>query len=196
MAISGLDDILGINLFYNPFIGEKKDELLKEGIIRFQAPLDLDMIKDFGFYYPTKKGVLFLDYTVSVYTYSGFLVQIQDITERKKAEEKLMQEHDVLETVLESSEGPIFSVDCNYRYTSFNLQHAKVMKNLFDADIEIGGNLLDYHTNPENRENAKLNIDKAFNGEVVNIEACAGDEGHNFRYFSIFHTPVEIQTEK
>ena len=72
------------------FIEEKKEELLDDGIIRFQAPLDLDIIKDFGFYYPTKKGVLFLDYTVSV-TDSGYLVQIQDITERKKAEEELQK---------------------------------------------------------------------------------------------------------
>ena len=195
MGISRLDDILGLSMFDNPPIEEKKEELINDGVIHFQAPLDLDMIKNLGFYTPTKNGVLFLDYTVSV-TDSGYLVQIQDITEHQKTEEKLMQKHDVLETVLESSEGPIFSVDCNYRYTSFNLQHAKVMKNLFDADIEIGGNLLDYHTNPENRENAKLNIDKAFNGEVVNIEACAGDEGHNFRYFSIFHTPVRDSNGK
>ncbi len=195
MAISKLNDILGLSMFDNPPIEEKREELINDGVIHFQAPLDLDMIKNLGFYTPTKNGVLFLDYTVSV-TDSGYLVQIQDITEHQNTEEKLMQEHDVLETVLESSEGPIFSVDCNYRYTSFNLQHAKVMKNLFDADIEIGGNLLDYHTNPENRENAKLNIDKAFNGEVVNIEACAGDEGHNFRYFSIFHTPVRDSNGK
>ena len=92
--------------------------------------------------------------------------------------------------MIENAEGPIFSIDCNYRYTSFNSQHAKVMKTIFDVDIEIGGNLLDYHTNLKDRKNAKINIDKVFKGETVIIESFAGDSPQNRRYFSIFHTPI------
>ncbi len=49
------------------------------------------------------------------------------------------------------------------------------MKNLYNADIEIGANILDYHTNVKDRENAKANFDKAFNGEMVHMESIAGD---------------------
>ncbi|MGZ7044099.1 MAG: PAS domain S-box protein [Methanobacterium sp.] len=42
-----LDDVLGHNLFDNHYISEKKDELLNKGIIKFQAPLNLEKIKDF-----------------------------------------------------------------------------------------------------------------------------------------------------
>ena len=45
-------------------------------------------------YIPAKRDVLFLDYTVSV-TNSGYLVQIQDITEHKKAEEALHESEKV-----------------------------------------------------------------------------------------------------
>jgi PAS domain S-box-containing protein len=90
-----LDNVLGHNLFDNHYISEKKDELLKEGITWFQAPLNLVKIKDFGLH-SQKKEVIFLDYTVSV-TNSGYLVQIQDITERKRAEEELEQAHNNLE---------------------------------------------------------------------------------------------------
>ena len=108
MAISELDDVLGLSLFDNPFIEEKKEELIDKGVIRFQAPLDLDMIKNLGFYTPTKKGVLFLDYNVSV-TDSGYLVQINDITERKKAE-KLNRE--LLDGLQQSDEDlEVFSED-------------------------------------------------------------------------------------
>ena len=51
MGIFRLDDILGINLFDNPFIAGKKEELIDNGVIHFQAPLDLDMIKDSWFLY-------------------------------------------------------------------------------------------------------------------------------------------------
>ena len=90
MAISRLDDILGLSMFDNPPIEEKREELINDGVIQFQAPLDLDMIKNLGFYTPTKNGVLFLDYTVSV-TDSGFLVQIQDVKGQEKAD-KLLKE--------------------------------------------------------------------------------------------------------
>jgi len=189
LRVSQFKDIKGINLFINPDIEYREEELLKNGFIRFQSSSDLDNTKKSGIYTPTESGIIYIDYTVSV-TNSGFLMQIQDITEQKKTDEKLIQKHDLLETILESFEGPVFSVDCDYRYTNFNMQHAKVMKNLFDVDIEIGGNILDYHTNLENRKSAKLNIDKAFNGETVNIESFAGDKPQNYRYFSIFHTPI------
>ncbi|MGZ7117333.1 MAG: PAS domain-containing sensor histidine kinase, partial [Methanobacterium sp.] len=125
-----------------------------------------------------------------------YRITITDITERKKAEEELLQNHDIFNAIIEDAEGPIFSVDCNYRYTSFNLLHAKVMKTLFNADIKIGNNILDYHTNPDDRENAKLNIDKALDGEVVKIESYAGDNLQNYRYFSIFHSPIKDSNGK
>jgi PAS domain S-box-containing protein len=122
--------------------------------------------------------------------------QVADIIERKNAQDEIVTDRNILNVILDNAEGPIFSIDCNYRYTRFNTQHAAVMKTLFDVDIEIGGNILDYHTNPEDRENAKINIDKAFKGETVIIETFAGDSPKNRQYFSIFHTPIEDASGK
>ena len=76
-----------INLFDNPYIGLRKEELINKGLIKFQAPFDLEKVKNSDFYHPTKKGILFFDYNAST-TDSGFLVQIQDITDSKRAEEQ------------------------------------------------------------------------------------------------------------
>ncbi|MGZ7119300.1 MAG: PAS domain S-box protein, partial [Methanobacterium sp.] len=101
-----LDDVLGHNLFDNTYISEKKDELLRKGIIRFQAPLNLEKIKDYSLHSP-KKGSIFLDYTVSV-TDSGFLVQMMDISveeqtgkELKKSLQSEITTHDELDRVIE-----------------------------------------------------------------------------------------------
>ena len=117
-------------------------------------------------------------------------IAVIDITERKNAEEKLAQQSAVLKAVIESSKGPIFSVDRKYRYTSFNSQHAEVMKTLFGADIEIGHSILDYHTNIDNRISAQMNIDRTLCGESLTLEACAGDKALSRRYFEISHNPV------
>ena len=193
--IPKLDDVLGTNIFDNPILDSKKEELQKKGLIKFQDSLDLIQIKEQNIYNPVEPKIIDIDWTVSV-TDSGYLIQIQDITEHKKAEAEIVEERNILNVMIESAEGPIFSIDCNYRYTSFNSQHAKVMKTIFDVDIEIGGNLLDYHTNHKDRKNAKINIDKVFKGETVIIESFAGDSPQNRRYFSIFHTPIKDSNGK
>jgi PAS domain S-box-containing protein len=65
--------------------------LLKEGLIRFEAPLDFENIENIGHYIPTKSGTVFIDWTVFIIG-SGFLVQIQDINGRKKSEKHLQSE--------------------------------------------------------------------------------------------------------
>jgi PAS domain S-box-containing protein len=55
-------------------------------MIRFQSKIDFENIRKIGFYDHTRSRIDYLDYVISV-TDFGYLVQIQDITERKKAEE-------------------------------------------------------------------------------------------------------------
>jgi len=71
----------------------------------------------------------------------------------------------MLQAVIESSEGPIFSVNGDLRYTSFNSRHADVMKTLYGANIQVGRNILDYHTNPADRMSARQNLDRGLRGE-------------------------------
>ncbi|MGB9978118.1 PAS domain-containing sensor histidine kinase [Methanobacterium sp.] len=85
-GISSLDDFKKFNLFEHPQIASKKDELLNKGLIRFQSQFNFDKVKNIGYYNPKRSGVFYIDYTVSVID-SIFLVQIQDITENKKADE-------------------------------------------------------------------------------------------------------------
>jgi PAS domain S-box-containing protein len=117
-------------------------------------------------------------------------IMIRDITERKRAEQELAQERATLGAVLESSDGPIFSVDRSYCYTSFNTRHAEVMKALFGSDIAVGRNILEYHSNPHDRLAAQTNFDSVLGGESVTLEAFAGDEARTRRYFEISHNPV------
>ena len=143
-----------------------------------------------------KKGAAFFDaQLVSTPLASGaagakdFLITMLDITARKLAEEKSAKHYAILQAVMESSDGPIFSVDRDYRYLCFNSRHAKAMKALYNADIKARHSVLDYHANDENRRVAKANIDKALGGKIVTVETYAGDENGNQRYFKISHNP-------
>ena len=50
---------------------------------------------------------------------------ITEITEIKKAQEKIKQLHANLEAVMESANESIFAVDQNLNYTAFNKHHQK-----------------------------------------------------------------------
>jgi PAS domain S-box-containing protein len=88
--IPKLEDVLGTNIFDNPKIASKKEELHKNGLIKFQDSLDLIKIKEQNIYNPLESEIIDIDWTVSV-TDSGYLIQLQDITEHKKVDEKLRE---------------------------------------------------------------------------------------------------------
>ena len=83
--IPKLDDVLGTNIFDNPILDSKKEELHEKELIKFQDSLDLIQIKEHNIYNPIEPKVINIDWTVSVID-SGYLVQIQDLTEIKRSE--------------------------------------------------------------------------------------------------------------
>ncbi|HEX3013272.1 MAG TPA: PAS domain-containing protein [Methanobacterium sp.] len=87
---SSLDVCRELNLFDNSVIASKKEELLNEGVIRFHDDLDFENMGKNGLN-TEKSGTFFIEGIVSVVD-SGFLMQIQDITERKKSKELLQSE--------------------------------------------------------------------------------------------------------
>ncbi|MBI5475665.1 MAG: PAS domain S-box protein [Ignavibacteriales bacterium] len=119
------------------------------------------------------------------------LVCIEDITEKKRTHEIIAQQFATLHGIIESGSSPIFSIDKNYCYTSFNQAHKNIMKILYGADIEIGKSLLEYQTVDEDRIAAKANIDLALKGESFTREAFSGDIELTRLYFEVNHNPIK-----
>ncbi len=104
-GIKNYEGILGHNLFDNPTIGDKKEELMEKSTIKFRAPLNFVLINGNGYHYPDKNRSCTLDNIISV-TDFGFLVQIQDISQCNIRLQKLMDEdlklaQDHLEEIIE-----------------------------------------------------------------------------------------------
>ncbi|MBI5809367.1 MAG: PAS domain S-box protein [Ignavibacteriales bacterium] len=93
---------------------------------------------------------------------------VEDVTERVIAQQKLEKQFSTLNSIINSpNDIIIFSLDRNYCYTSFNELHKKEMKKVWNADIEVGMNMLDLMTIPELRKLAKESMDRVFNGERI-----------------------------
>jgi PAS domain S-box-containing protein len=146
--------------------------------------------------YIRKNGVI-IDGRVTVSVISDesgkptlFVALLEDITQRKQKEKELRKKQLSIDSMLSSSNSPIFMVDRKYCYTAFNDVHSQIMKHLYGVDISLGKSLLDYMTNTEDRAIAKSNIDRALSGEFVEDEKPSGDLGFNRVWFSVRHYPV------
>jgi len=112
------------------------------------------------------------------------------LTKRKAAEERLREQYSTLHSIINSVNALIFSVDRQYRYTSFNQGHAAAMQALYGAEIKQGHGILEYMTVPEDRESAKHNIDRALAGEQLVEEAYSGEGLRLRHYFRVSHSPI------
>ncbi|MBI1184689.1 PAS domain S-box protein, partial [bacterium] len=111
------------------------------------------------------------------------LDQIRSLNRVKQTESYLFE-------ILESPKSLIvFSVDVDYCYKAFNTNHKEIMKNIWGADIEIGANMLDFITKPEDKNKARLNFDKAMTGDEFTILEEYGDEERQRSYWENFYSP-------
>ena len=117
------------------------------------------------------------------------------VIKRKVAEEKLREEYSTLFSIINSANALIFSVDRQYRYTSFNQAHADMMKEIYGAKIELGHSLLEYMIVAEDMETAKHSLDRALAGEQLVEEAYSGEEPRSRKYFQVLHNPIKTDGE-
>jgi PAS domain S-box-containing protein len=111
---------------------------------------------------------------------------------RKEGKSKLTEtEHlSILQGITEALNIPVFSVDTELRYTSFNRQHAEAMKMLYNVDIKLHGFVPDYFQDPLERSRIQQNITKALQGEHPKDMALVTDALENPHYYQVTHDPI------
>lgn len=86
---------------------------------------------------------------------------------RRQAEAAIQEQYRLLKALINSPvDISIFSLDRNYCYTTFNENHRRQMMQLWNAQIEIGMNILDLVANSKFRQLAKARLDRALAGEA------------------------------
>ena len=106
-----------------------------------------------------------------------------ELHERKHAEAILKQNememlatNEFLRSIMDSPKGVIiFSLDDQYRYTTYTQTHIEIMKKIWGVDIEIGMNILDVIRDPVDRQKAQANFERALRGEHFAVQEEYGD---------------------
>jgi PAS domain S-box-containing protein len=178
-----------------------QSELTKELTLEAQGLTDPDRTLQIELEYYHKDGsTRWLENVISsIRDGNGQIIGLhgvsRDITQRKESEKIIKQQYNIFEGIINSTDSPIFSIDTSYCYTSFNSIHSKLMKDLYDADIEIGKNILKYMT-AEDSVKAKKNIDKTLKGESLIVQEFSGDENRSRLCFEILHNPIKDNNDK
>ncbi len=118
----------------------------------------------------------------------SYIALQQEIIERKQAELALQQSNSLLTSIIESPDNVImFSLDRDYNYLNFNKAHAKEMKRVYNADIEIGQHISSYIPREDDRLKSEGNYKRVLKGErFVEIQEY-GKAGSRFWYELIFN---------
>lgn len=94
-------------------------------------------------------------------------------------------------SILESPEGIIvFSLDREYRYTSFTSRHASVMQEIWGQSIAVGRSILEIITADDDRLKAQQNFDAALAGEYILKQEAYGDIQLGRRYWENRYSPL------
>jgi PAS domain S-box-containing protein len=154
LEIFGIQSIGGsnrLNLFQNPNLPEEaRNKLIRGEIARYETLYDFQRIKEFNIYETTKSGSIYLDVLITPIgkdeknNPGGYLVQLQDITERKVTEEALQKEAAKLSAMISGMEEGVVFADGNNNVVEVNDYFLRLAKRE-KADV-IGQSLWDFHT--------------------------------------------------
>lgn len=97
----------------------------------------------------------------------------------------------LLRNILESPHGVIFfSLDTQYRYTSFARAHAQTMKQIWGVAIEVGMCILDVIRSDADRQKARSNFDTALAGKNLLLEEDYGDVALQRKFWENRYSPL------
>ncbi|MHA1863615.1 MAG: MASE3 domain-containing protein [Candidatus Thorarchaeota archaeon] len=107
-GVSSVSDLKGLNLFEDPNLPENIMKKIRKGkVAMFESLFDFSKVKTGEYYTNAKTGIMYLDTVVSPLRYGldrsikGYMVQMQDVTKRKKAEEEFRFKESRMEALLQ-----------------------------------------------------------------------------------------------
>jgi PAS domain S-box-containing protein/putative nucleotidyltransferase with HDIG domain len=115
-----------------------------------------------------------------------------ELTERERAQEALQRQLATMSGIIDNSDALILSVDQEYRYTTFNQNHARNVRAVCGVDIELGHSMLEYMSEADSNV-ARANLDRALAGEQHREEVVMGDDSGERRFLSVSHSPIRSQ---
>jgi len=148
-----------------------KKKLRRGETVEFQSAFDFEKVKELQQYKTDRIGIAYFDYIITPLldtekqTIQGYLLQVQDITGRKKVDEALRNSEKKFREMADLSPLIVYEIDINRKLTFFNKRASSVF-GFSEHDLMSNFNALD-RVIPEDRDRARENMKKIMNGKPV-----------------------------
>ncbi len=123
----------------------------------------------------------------------------RDITQLKEAERELKMQTTKLESIFESSANMmIYTIDRDYRLTSFNSRLLQTARGKFNANIMLGVNFIEYlkaHVKPKYHDHAVGFYQDALAGKPQEFEGPMVDKNGDTIWIETFLSPIIVDGE-
>ena len=126
-GVADIAQVKGFKLFEDPNLpDEAKAKLRRCKTVRYEAPFDFEKVKELRLYETAKSGIVHLDVLITPVGVKrkaapqGYLVQVQDITERKRAENALVTSKAYTESIVQNFLDTLIVVDAEAKIQTVN----------------------------------------------------------------------------
>jgi two-component system sensor histidine kinase/response regulator len=152
-----------VNLFQNPLLPEQASYKLFRGeLTKYEILFDFEKIREFKLFKTSRVGSIYLDVLITPIgkdenmNPTGYLVQLQDITERKRTEEALQKEAAKLSAMISGMEEGVVFADRDNNIVEVNSYFLRLAEK--EKSEVLGKSLWDFH--PEfSGEKLKMHIE-------------------------------------
>ena len=155
-GVSNVAKVEGFRLLEDPnVIDEAKEKLRKGETVRYEAPFDFEKVKKNKLYDTSKSGVILIDVLITPLdpkgkeSSGGYLVQVQDISERKQVEEALRTSEEKYRGLVEDTHIGISASDLEGKFTFANRALCEI---LGYSEGELLGKHFSDFIHPDDRE--------------------------------------------
>ncbi|EHQ36215.1 PAS domain S-box protein [Methanoplanus limicola] len=132
-GVSDIEDIKGFPLFEDPNVtDEHKEKLLRGETVRYEVEFDFDTVISLNLYPTIKSGSAWLDVLITPLktddgTVTGYLVHVQDITDKKVVEDTIKKSEEKYRSLAENSPVGILTCDREGTITYVNQRVAEIL---------------------------------------------------------------------
>ncbi|MGB3463836.1 MAG: response regulator, partial [Cyclobacteriaceae bacterium] len=122
--------------------------------------------------------------------------QVSLAMERKVQEEKIQNQGARLAAIFESSTHQIWSIDRQYRFTSYNQNYSEALKDYYHIEPKLGATFLDEYSSsyPDKVKDFWSKwYDQAFEGKIVNFQTALITREGSKIWRDVFLNPIYLQ---